>query len=125
MVTLTPTKSAATVALKLGPKPGVLLPSVKDKLTGQPIISFQVSWEIVDANNPNRHSSGGQDITQGIKRAIVPPEKYLLLTISAPGYKKWVYHDPSDSSRLGFIRWQPNEEKELLVELEPEASAAR
>jgi hypothetical protein len=52
-------------------------------------------------------------------------ENNLLLTISAPGYKKWVYHDPSDPSRLGFIRWEPNEEKELLVELEPEASAAR
>src|SRR5882762_6625723 len=125
MVTLTPSQSAATVALKLGPKPGVLLPSVKDKLTGQPIISFQLSWELVDANNPNRHSSGGQDITQGIKRAIVPPEKYLLLTISAPGYKKWIYHDPSDPSRPALIRFRPGEEKELLVELEPQAPAAR
>jgi hypothetical protein len=125
MATLTPSQSSATVVLKLGPKPGVLLPSVKDKLTGQPIISFQLSWEILDTNNPNRHSSGGQDMTQGIKRAIVPPEKYLLLTISAPGYKKWVYHDPSDPSRLGFVRLQPNEEKELLVELEPQASALR
>jgi hypothetical protein len=125
IVTFTPTHSSATVVLKLGPKPGVLLPSVKDKLTGEPIISFQLSWEIVDANNPNRHSSGGQDITQGIKRAIVPPEKYLLLTISAPGYRKWIYHDPSNPSRPALIRWQPNEEKELLVELEPQASAAR
>ncbi len=125
MVTLTPSQSAATVALMLGPKPGVLLPSVKDKLTGQPIISFQLSWEIVDANNPNRHSSGGQDITQGIKRAIVPPEKYLFLTISAAGYKKWISHDPADPSRPPLIRFRPGEEKELLVELEPEAPAAR
>jgi hypothetical protein len=37
MVTLTPSRLSATVALKLGPKPGVLLlPSVKDKLTGNP-----------------------------------------------------------------------------------------
>jgi hypothetical protein len=125
MVTLTPSQSAATVALKPGPKPGVVLPSVKDKLTGQSIISFQLSWELVDANNPNRHSSGGQDITQGIKRAIVPPEKYLLLTISVPGYKKWIYHDPSDPSRPALIRFRPDEEKELLVELEPQAPAAR
>jgi len=123
MVTLTPSQSAATVALKLGPKPGVLLPSVKDKVTGQPIVSFQVSWEISDG--PNRSRSGGQDITPGIKRAIVPPEKYLLLTISAPGYKKWIYHDPSDPSRPALIRLRPDEEKELLVELEPQAPAAR
>ncbi len=125
MVTLTPSQSASTVALKLGPKPGVVLPNVKDKLTVQPIISFQLSWEIVDANNPNRHSSGGQDITLGIKHAIVPPEKYLLLTISAPGYKKWIYHDPSDPSQPALIRFQPGEEKELFVELEPQAPAAR
>jgi hypothetical protein len=125
MVTLTPSQSAATVALKLGPKPGVVLPSAKDKLTGQSIMSFQLSWDLVDPNNPNRHSSGGQDITQGIKQAIVPPEKYLLLTISAPGYKKWIYHDPSDPSRPALIRFRPGEEKELLVELEPQAPAAR
>jgi hypothetical protein len=125
MVTLTPSQSAATVALKLGPKPGVVLPSVKDKLTGQSIISFQLSWELVDANNPNRRSSGGQDITIGIKRAIVPPEKDLLLTISAPGYKKWIYHDPSDPSRPSLIRFGPGEEKELLVELEPQSPVAR
>lgn len=76
MVTLTTSESSATVVLKLGPKPGVLLPSVKDKLTGEPIISFQVSWEIVDSDSPNTHYSGGQTIEQGIKRAIVPPEKY-------------------------------------------------
>jgi hypothetical protein len=103
IVTLTPSQSSATVELKLGPKPGVLLPSVKDKLTGEPVTSFQVSWEISDS--PNRSHSGGQTITQGIKRAIVPPEKYFLLTISASGYKKWIYHHPSDPSRPALIRF--------------------
>jgi len=55
------------------------------------------------------------------ERAIVPPEKYLVLTISARGYEKWVYHDPSDPSRPATIRLQPGEEKELFVELEPRA----
>jgi len=124
VVTLTPSQSSATVVLKLGPKPGVLLPKVKDKLTGDPIMSFQVSWEIVNHDSPNTSYSGGQTIEQGGKRAIVPPEKFLLLTISARGYKKWIYHDPSDASRPAFIRLQPDEEKELLVELEPQAPAA-
>lgn len=122
MATLTRSQSSATVVLKLGPKPGVLLPNVKDKLTGEPIMSFQVSWEI--SESPNRSYSGGQTIEQGIKHAIVPPEKFLLLTISARGYKKWIYHDPSDPSRPAFIRLQPGEEKELLVGLEPQAPAA-
>lgn len=121
MVTLTPSQLSATVALKLGPKPGVLLPSVKDKLTGEPIMSFQVSWEI---STPNGSLSGGETIGQWIKRTIVPPEKLLRLTISAPGYKDWIYHDPSDPSRPALIRFQPGEAKELLVELEPQTPAA-
>jgi hypothetical protein len=122
-VTLTPSQLLATVALKLGPKPGaLLLPSVKDKLTGKPITSFQVSWEI---SRPNVSLSGGETIGQGIKRTIVPPEQYFRLTISALGYKTWIYRDPSDPSRPALIRFQPGEEKELLVKLEPQAPAAR
>jgi len=123
IVTLTPSQPSAIVALKLGPKPGVLLlPSVKDKLTGEPITSFLVSWKI---SVPNGSLSGGETIEQGIKRTLVPPEKYFRLTISAPGYKAWIYHDPSDPSRRALIRFEPGEEKELLVELEPQAPATR
>jgi hypothetical protein len=134
-VTLTPNQSSATVLLKLGPKPGVLLPSVKDKYTGQPVTDFVVKWTIFDSERPNSSQdlirnatcciSGGQHIRQGIRRAIVPPEKYLVLTIWANGYKEWFYHDPSDPSRPAFTRLQPGEEKELLAELEPQAPAAR
>jgi hypothetical protein len=40
MVTLTPNQSSATVVLKLGPKPGMVIPSVTDKFTREPIIDF-------------------------------------------------------------------------------------
>jgi hypothetical protein len=68
---------------------------------------------------------GGQTISQVNERALVPPDKYLALTISASGYKTWVYHDPSDPSRPATIRLQPGEEKKLLVQLEPQAPEAR
>lgn len=123
MVTLTPNQSSATVVLKLGPKAGVLIPNVKDRFTGEPVKDFQVNWTIVDSDEASS-ISGGETII-GIRRTIVPPEKYLVLTISARGYKKWIYHDPSDPSRPAFIRFQPGEEKELLVELEPQAPAER
>ena len=124
-VTLTPNQSSATVVLRLGPKAGRLLPSVTDKFTGEPIIDFEVRWTIFDPDAPNISSSGGQGISHGIRGAIVPPEKYLVLTISAPGYKQWIYRDPSDPSRPAFLRLQAGEEKELTVELEPQAPAAR
>ena len=122
-VTLTSSQSSAKVVLKLGPKAGVLLPSVKDKFTGQPVTDFQVSWTILDSDEASS-MSGGETFGQETMRTIVPPEKYLVLTISARGYKKWIYHDPSDPSRPAFIRFQAGEEKELLVELEPQAPEA-
>jgi hypothetical protein len=95
---------------------------VKDKLTGEAITGFQVRWEI---STPNGSLSGGERIGQGIKRTIVPPERYFRLTITATGYKEWIYHDPGDPSGPALIRFQPGEEKELLVELEPQAPAAQ
>jgi hypothetical protein len=124
VVTLTANQASAMVVLKLGPKAGFLLPSVKDKLTGKPIVDFEVGWRIFDSDEGTGDYSGGQYIGHGTKEAIVPSEKYLVLTISARGYKKWIYHDPSDPSRPAFLRLQSGEEKELPVELEPQAPAA-
>jgi len=104
VVTLTPNQSSAAVILKLVPKPGVLVLSVKDELTGESIISFLESWAITDSDNrPSTGHSGGQTITQWTERAPAPPEKHLLLTISVDGYKKWIDHDPSDPSRPAFL----------------------
>jgi hypothetical protein len=58
-VTLTPNQLSATVVLKLGPKAGVLLPSVKDKFTGKPIVDFEVGWRIFDSDEANGSYSGG------------------------------------------------------------------
>lgn len=123
-VTLTPDQSSATVELKLGPKAGVLLPTATDKFTGKPITDFDVSWIILDSDEASS-LSGGETISQENRRTTVPPERYVVLTISARGYKKWIYHDPSDPSRPAFIRFEPGEQKELLVELEPQAPEDR
>lgn len=124
-VTLTPNQQSATVRLTLGPKPGVLLPNVKDKFTGEPVKDFQVSWTLFDPDKPNSISSGGQFMRQGMRRALVPPEKYLVITISARGYRNWTYKDTSDPTRPPFLRLDPGEEMELLVELEPQAPEVR
>ena len=124
-VTLTADQPSATVFLRLGPKAAVLLAHVKDKFTGTAIPVFNISWEIFDSNESTGSYSGGQRIMPGDRRAIVPPEKYLVLIISAKGYKKWLYHDPADPSRPAFLRLQSGEEKELFVELEPQAPATR
>ena len=120
IVTLTPDQSTATVVLKLGPKAGRLMPTVTNQVTGKPVTTYQVSWTFFGTDETNSSISGGQEVRPGIKGAIVPPDKYLVLSVIADGYKKWFYHDPSDLSRPAFLRLQPGEEKELPVELEPQ-----
>jgi hypothetical protein len=121
VVTLTPNQRAASVVLKFGPKAGRLLPSVTDKVTGKPIVDCELDWRIFDPENPGSIMRGDQLIRQGERVALVPPRKYLIVTISAPGYKTWHYQDSSDPSRPAFIRLQGGEEKELVLELEPQA----
>jgi hypothetical protein len=58
VVTLTPNQPSATVLLRLGPKAAVLLPSVKDKFTGEPVRDFQVNWAIFDSDEADSISSG-------------------------------------------------------------------
>jgi hypothetical protein len=123
MVTLTPNKPSATVVLKLGPKPGLVLPEVTDKLTGKPVLAFRIGWAIYDPERLHGSLSGGQEMGHGDKHALVPPEKLLVLTVVAPGYKEWTYRDASDASRPALVRLHPSEVKELFVELEPEETA--
>jgi hypothetical protein len=125
-VTLTPNQSSATVVLKLGPKAGFLLATVKDKSTGKVIPTAGVYWVLFDANQPQRQSSGGGTLIIGssTRGVALPPEKYLVVTVSAPGYKGWLYSDPSDPSRPAFLRLQSGEQRELAVELEPQATEA-
>lgn len=122
MVKLTPIQPSAVVVLKLGPRPAIVIPIVKDKFTGKPVTDFNVSWTLFNSDESDGTSSGGQRISHGIRRATIPPERYLVLTIFARGYRKWFYNDPSDPSRPAFIRLQSGEERELLVELEPQAT---
>ena len=55
----------------------------------EPLTDFEIGWMFPDPDQPISSSSGEQTISQGVKRGEVPPEKYLVLTIFAPGYKKW------------------------------------
>jgi len=124
-VTITPNQSSATVLLKLGAKPGMVLPTVTDKVTGRPVMNFNFGWAIYDPERLNGSVSGGQAMGHGDKYALVPPEKLLVLRVVASGYKEWSYRDPSDSSRPAAVRLHASEVKELFVELEPEETATR
>jgi hypothetical protein len=107
----------ASVTIRLRPGGGVLIGSVRDKITGEPLktaINLQyIAPDGEAAGNTRKETSG-----DGEFRATVPTGLDLLIVVSAPGYKGWVYTDPSDASRP-VLRLQPGEHRSLEVEMEP------
>jgi hypothetical protein len=112
-VKLTPEEPFARVVLTVGPRPGELKLTVKEKTTGQFLQSFNLLWITVDATNWVISS----DSTAG-KPVLIPPDTDLIVEVSAAGYRKWSYLDPSNSQPI--LRLASGERKELTVELQPE-----
>lgn len=102
----------ANVEIRLRPKGGVLILSVRDKITGQPIKKVNVQYLGLEGEAAGNASGDGEF------HATVPTGLDLLIVVSAHGYKGWVYTDPSNPSRP-VLKLQPGERKELEIELEP------
>jgi len=120
-ITITPQSPLADVIFKLGPREGILIPSVRDKVTGKVLRNFCVQWKTESTGN---FRSGSMLFSVIGTQSTVPAEQDLTLTAAAKGYKTWVYADPSDPSRLLHIRVRSGEHKALSIELEPEAKVA-
>jgi hypothetical protein len=112
-VRLTAEEPLARVVLTVGPRPGELKLTVKDKTTGQFLQSFNLRWITVDATNWVISS----DSTAG-KPVLIPPDTDVIVEVLAAGYRTWFYLDPSNSQPI--LRLASGERKELNVELQPE-----
>jgi carboxypeptidase family protein len=122
-VTLTPEASLANVVVKLGPKEGILAPSVTDKVTGKPVCDFLLRWHVTGTNSS---WAGGIGFSRGTTRQSILAEKDVVIDmVSARGYKKWVPTDPSDASRPLQIYVRRGEVKSLSFEIEPETKDAQ
>jgi hypothetical protein len=112
-VQLTSDAPTAKVKLKIGPKPAVLTFDVKDKSTGKPVESFRVRWfgiENLGTMSPSEKVPA--------TRVPIPPNLDVIVVISAEGYRRFAYIDPSTSQPI--LRLASGEERQLDVELEPE-----
>jgi hypothetical protein len=121
-VVLTPEAPTANVVVKLGPREGILEPSVKDRITGKPVYNFRLRWHV---DGPNPSFSGDSGFSQWTTRQSIPAEKDVFIdAVSARGYKKWTPSDPSDQSQPLQLHLQRGEVKALNIELEPEAKSS-
>jgi uncharacterized surface anchored protein len=111
-VVLTTKNSAADVTVRLRPRGGVLLGSVTDKVTGQPLKSAWIDYQDIDGK-----ASGSSIISDGRIRLTVPTESDLVIIVAAKGYKGWVFTDPANPTRP-VLRLHSGERKTLDVQLE-------
>jgi hypothetical protein len=121
-VTLTPEQPLASVTVKLGPRAGILIPSVKDVVTGKPVSDFWVSWKF---DIPNGSSTGVSGFSRWTTRTSIPADRDLSLEVSAHGYKKWVYADGSSPYQPLSLRLRSAERRVITVDLQPEADKPR
>jgi hypothetical protein len=119
-VSLTPEALLAVVTVKLGSKAGILAGSVKDRNTGITVKGLKLTYIAVDgyisgcASELNSSSSSGSSFEIPLPTAVD-----LIVFLSAPGYKTWVYTDTSNDSRP-LLRLQSGERRSLDIELEPD-----
>ena len=124
-VALTAEEPPGRVIVRLGPKAGILVPVVTDRLTGKPIRDFQVSWTVHDPEHPNFHAVGTNGLSQWSTRSSLPVGKELTLEFSARGYRNQVYSNPAEPTQPLYIRFQSGEVKQLQITLEPKVGAIR
>jgi hypothetical protein len=111
-VVLSTENSAADVTVRLRPRGGVLLGSVTDRVTGQPLKSAWITYQDIDGK-----ASGSSVISNGRIRLTVPNEHDLVIIVFANGYKGWVFTDPANPARP-VLRLHAGERKTIDIQLE-------
>lgn len=104
------------MTIRLRPKGGVLIGSVRDKITGDRVHKINLQYIATDGQAGGGPSPAG--IGDGEFQVTLPTECDLVIIVSAPGYEGWVYTDPSDPAKP-VVHLAPGERKVLRIELEP------
>jgi uncharacterized surface anchored protein len=113
-VSVTAANPSPVVTVRLRPKGGVLIGTVRDKFTGQPVKEIMVQYLDIDG----KASGSAPTFSDGEFRVTVPIQCDLVVVVSAKGYKGWVYTDASSPSHP-VLRLSPGERKVVDIQLEP------
>lgn len=114
-VELTAQNPAAEVTVRLRPRGAVLLGTVIDKFTGQPLKHAWINYQDIDGKE-----SGSSFISDGRILLAVPTDCDLVIIVSAEGYKGWIFSDPGNAARP-VLRLHSGERKTFDIQLEPKA----
>jgi hypothetical protein len=115
IVNLTPENPLARVIINLGRRQGVVIPKVRDKVTGQVIRKFALRWLTYHEQGG---WSGAADFSGLIRRTSLPVERNLRIEVSAKAYRDWLYTNAGQPSPTATLRLKCGEIRTLDIELE-------
>jgi Carboxypeptidase regulatory-like domain len=119
-VVLTLQEPTANVTIKLGPKAGMLIGTVRDSVTGKPVDNILVHY--MPATD-ERAGSGTASGYMGGKFNLNLPTAEFIVFVSAAGYETWFYVDPSNNTPS--LHLASGEQKSVEIELVPDPKAAK
>ena len=111
-VVLSAQDPSANITIELAPKAGMLIGTVRDSLTAKPVHEIQVAYVSTEGKG-----SGSAGTYNGGFRVNVPTTSDYIVVVSAPGYKSWIYIDPTDQSPS--LHLASGEQKSVDIELVP------
>lgn len=120
-VILTDEHPTATIAVRLGPKAGVLMGTVADAVTGAPLMPCV---ELIRASEPKNFLWGG-GLVKSHYRLLIPADTDVLMRISLDDYKLWYYPGTIDKSAEQPVRLRPGEEKIVDIVLQPDNASSK
>jgi hypothetical protein len=122
-VTLTSAEPHVHVTLNIGPRPGVLNLSLRDKETGKFVWTATIHLSSTTRNLGSSGTGNYEKSESSELRVPIRPATDVMLEVSAPGYKKWLYTDPANPSQP-TLRLNSGEQRSIAVEMEPEPKDA-
>jgi carboxypeptidase family protein len=93
---LSPEHLSARINLRLGKKAGVLVGTVTDAITGEPL-NANVEFRRV---NEAKNFLSGSGLTNAKFRILVPSDVPITMQVSLDGYENWKYTSASEEARL-------------------------
>lgn len=118
-VTLRPPNANVDVTIRLGPKAGVLVGTVRDAVTGDPL---NPCVRLTRVSDPNLFVEG-TGLVNHVYRLLIPSNTDVMMEVWLQGYKTWHYTRTIDRSTINSVRLKPGEGQQLDIQLEPDSRA--
>ena len=118
-ITLRLPDAEVAVTIRLGPKVGILVGTVRDAVTGD---ALNPCVRLTRVSDPNLFLEG-TGLVNHVYRLLIPSNTDVMMEVWLEGYKTWHYTRSKHRSTIKSVRLEPGEEQRLDIQLEPDSKA--